>query len=488
MKLDRREFLNLSTLSIAGMTFPFPSSASKERLPNIVFIVLDELGYYELSCMGHTILETPNIDRIAGEGMRFTQMLAGGPVCAPTRCCLMTGKHLGHASVRENSGYNAIRSEEFTVADVLKQAGYATGGFGKWGLGGRGTAGVPEKHGFDVFFGYYDQVHAHTFFPAYLIRNSEEVPLEGNTGALYEGKTFSHYLIFEETIKFIRENNDRPFFCYCPWTPPHGLWGLPENEPSYQRYKDKKWDAEYRVKEDDAQRYAAMVNMVDRQIGEILDLLEELEIDDNTIVFVCGDNGGAFYFANENHPYGFFGPNVNPKTGKVFRGRKGLLYEGGLRVPFIVRWPGKIKAGGVSDYLGYFPDIMPTLVEVAKTQSPNNIDGISILPTLLGEDAAGRTQEKHEYLYWEFRGQMAVRRGPWKAYRPKDGNWELYDLNKDIEEKENLADRYPDILSKMRAYSEEAHEPHVKGDILDMDLCMKDHKKTKNPKPHEKRR
>jgi len=492
ISMNRRDFMKVTVaggawLGSARRKADYTDHTSRKK-PNIILIVLDELGYYELSCMGHRLLETPNIDRIADEGMRFTQMLAGGPVCAPTRCCLMTGKHSGHASVRRNSGYNAIRPEDITVAQVLKKAGYTTGGFGKWGLGGRGTTGVPEKHGFDVFFGYYDQVHAHTYFPSYLIKNSEEVTLEGNSGALYEGQTFSHYLIVEETIKFIRDNKDGPFFCYCPWTPPHGLWGLPENEPAWQKYKDKDWDAGHQVKKDDAQRYAAMVNMIDRQIGQIMGLLKEAKIDNNTIVFVCGDNGGSTYFKNETHPHGFFGPNVDPKTGKVFRGRKGLLYEGGLRIPFIVRWPGKIRAGVVTDHLGYFPDIMPTLAEITEVDCPNNIDGISMLPTLLGKKAVGRTQENREYLYWEYQGQAAVRCGSWKAYKPKNGKWELYHLSRDIEEKENVAAQNPHTLNKMIKYATEAHEPHVPGEVLDMELCMKDHRKTKNPKPWERRR
>ncbi|HUV66375.1 MAG TPA: sulfatase-like hydrolase/transferase, partial [Sedimentisphaerales bacterium] len=263
--MNRRNFLKRTAGAGASLYFAnvgFSSGAIREK-PNIILIVLDELGYYELSSMGHPLLETPNIDRMAKEGMRFTQMLAGGPVCAPTRCTLMTGKHLGHGSVRTNPGHEALRAEDITVAQVLKKGGYATGGFGKWGVGGRGTTGVPEKHGFDVFLGYYDQVHAHTFFPAWLVRNSEEVPLKGNSGALYEGQTFSQYVIFDEAMKFIRDNKDKPFFCYCPWTPPHGAWGLPEDEPSWQKYKGKEWDAGYSIKQDEAQRYAAMVNMVD---------------------------------------------------------------------------------------------------------------------------------------------------------------------------------------------------------------------------------
>jgi arylsulfatase A len=486
--MNRRAFLKRSGLGILILSSSAFKCSSKKRLPNILFIVVDELGYYELSCMGHPLLETPNIDKLAQEGMRFTQMLAGGPVCAPTRACLMTGKHLGHASVRENSGEKAIRREDITIADILKQAGYATGGFGKWGLGNRGTTGVPEKHGFDLFFGYYDQVHAHTFFPAYLIRNSEEVSLKGNTGALYEGETFSHTLIFEETKKFIQDNQDRPFFCYCPWTPPHGVWGLPEDEPSYMKYKDKKWDAGYQIKEDEAQRYAAMVNMVDRQIGELLVTLKSLQLDNNTITFICGDNGGNIYFHNEKYPHGFFAPNLDPRTGQLFRGHKGLLYEGGLRIPFIVHWPGKIKAATVSEHLGYFPDVMPTLAELIKTKPPDDIDGISFLPTLLGEDVSAKRQIQHEYLYWEFRGQVAVRWGDWKAVKPEKADWELYNLEQDIGESNNQAALYPEVLQKIIAFADESHHPHIRGEILDMELCMKDHTQTKNPKPWERRK
>lgn len=481
--MDRRDFINLSGLGIAGLTLPNVNLSMEKRPPNIVLIIIDELGYYELSCMGHPIMETPNIDKFFSEGMRFTQLLAGGPVCAPTRCCLMTGKHLGHASVRENSGENAIQQGEKTIASYLKKAKYATGGFGKWGLGGRGTTGVPEEHGFDVFYGYYDQVHAHTYFPAYLIRNSKEIPLEGNDGALYEGKTFSHYSIVEESLNFIRENKDRPFFCYCPWTPPHGVWGMPEDDPSYLKYKDRKWDAKGSYKKDDAQRYAAMVHMIDRQVGEVMKTLKELNLDDNTLVIFAGDNGGNFYFSSEKYPYGFFSPNVDPKTKKVFRGRKGLLYEGGLRVPFAVRWPGKIKPGTVSEHLGYFPDILPTITDTAGIDPPQDLDGISILPTLLGE----RSQKQHKYLYWEFREQIAVRYKKWKAVKPQKGDWELYDLQSDIEEKTNTASTHPAVLKQIKDFAANAHTPHIRGEIVDKELCMKDHNMTKNPKPWEKR-
>ncbi|MDO8544900.1 MAG: arylsulfatase [Opitutaceae bacterium] len=443
-------------------------NAAAARQPNIVYFIIDELGYYELSHMGHPEMRTPNIDRLAKEGTRFTQCLAGSSVCAPTRCSLLTGKHAGHMTVRNNGGYDPLLPGEETIGTVLKRAGYAVGGFGKWGNGGRGTSGVPEKHGFDVFFGYYDQVHAHTFFPRYLVRNSQEVALAGNTGDPRNGKTFSQYLIVEEGKKFIRANRDRPFLAYMCWTPPHGVWGMPKDDPSWALYKDKPWS-------DDAKMYAAMVNMIDRQVGEVRALLQELGVADNTFILFTGDNGGHEYFADAQHPRGFFGPNVNPKTGVDFRGGKSNLYEGGLRVSAIAHWPGHVAAGRVTDHLSYFPDFMPTFAELAGTTPPRDTDGISFVPELLGEKAAGRRQEQHRYLYWEITKHTAVRMGNWKAVRVgADAAWELYDLAKDISEKNNVAAQKPDILAQMKAFAAEAHRPMPAGVIYDRATLDKD--------------
>ena len=438
--------------------------------------MLDELGYFELSCMGHDKLQTPNIDRMAGEGMRFTQCLAGGSVCAPTRSVLMTGLHTGHTTVRANGGGLALREEDVTIAQVLKKAGYATGGFGKWGLGDRGTTGVPEKHGFDLFYGYYHQVHAHSYYPRYLIRNGEKEYLPGNTGDFYNGKTFAQYRIFQETLDFIRQNKDRPFFCYCPWTPPHGLWGFPKDDPSWKLYRDKTWTSGQRSP-DDAKVYASMVNLVDRQIGQIFQLVKDLKLDNDTIIFFSGDNGGQTYFFHGDptkgrpgrpiHPHGFFGPNLNPHTGERFRGGKGNFYEGGLRIPFMVRWPDNIPANTVSKHLCYFPDVMPTLAELAGVDPPEDIDGLSLVPTLLGEQLVGRKQAEHEFLYWEMGGQVAVRMGNFKAVKPaKNKPFELYDLGKDIEEKNNIAANHPDILEKMKKFAQQAHTPNITGTYL----------------------
>jgi len=461
--MNRRQFIKTVTAAGAALctqTRPTTKAAtsSPKRPPNIVYIMSDELAYYELSHMGNPYIHTPRIDRMAIEGIRFTQALAGAPVCAPLRCSLMTGKHMGHASVRANDGGTPLRAEEPTIASILKDIGYATGGFGKWGCGGRDSTGVPEKHGFDVFLGYYDQVHAHSFYPPYIIRNSEEVPLPGNPGGR-SGQTYSHYPIMQEGLKFIRDNKDCPFFCYFPITPPHGMYDIPADDPAWNLYRNDTWIKDTDIAQD-IKNYAAMVSMVDRNVGQVLDLLRELDLERNTIVFFTGDNGGHDRFRSPDHPRGFFGPNVNPKTAVEFRGGKGSLYEGGLRIPFIARWPGKIEPGRISDLLFYHPDILPTLAELTGARAPDDIDGLSILPELLGPQATGRPQPQHEFLYWEHRAQTAVRMRNYKAIRPKaNAPWELYDLDTDISETTNIADRHPDILAQMKDFARKSHTP-----------------------------
>ena len=237
------------------------------------------------------------------------------------------------------------------------------------------------------------------------------MPLAGNNGDPQAGQTFSQYQIFAESKKFIRDNKDRPFFAYLCWTPPHGQWGIPADDPSWQLYKDKPWGR-------NAQIYAAMVNLVDREVGEVRALLTELGLEKNTIVVLTGDNGAARYFPDDRHPDGIFSPNVDPQTGVKFRGFKGQLYEGGLRVPYMAYWPGKIAGGRVSDHLCYFPDVMPTLCELTGANCPKDSDGLSFVPELLGDKAAGARQLQHEYLYWEHQQQIAVRQGQWKAIQP----------------------------------------------------------------------
>lgn len=444
-----------------------PAFAAAPSRPNIVYIVADELGYFEPGYAGNPHLLTPHLDRLAAEGVRFTQGLAGSAVCAPTRGCLMTGKHSGHTSVRLNGGGTPLRAGEATIASILKPLGYATGGFGKWGLGGRGSTGVPEQHGFDVFFGYYDQVHAHTYYPPYLIRNSAEVPLPGNRGNS-DGATYAQYVIFDEAVRFIRENRDRPFLAYLPFTPPHGNFDIPDSDPSWAIFRDRPWP-------EPARRYAAMVHLLDRQVGQILALLRELGLEQNTLVLFSGDNGGADYFVSPEFPRGVHGANKDPRTGVEFRGKKGQLYEGGLRVPVAARWPGRIAPGRVSNHLWYFPDILPTIAELCGATLPPDIDGLSLVPDLLGAAAAGRPQAQHQYLYWEFVGQVAVREGNWKAIQPKAGApWELYDLAQDVSERNDLAARHPDVLARLQGHAREAHTPVVEGTFSSTELHERD--------------
>jgi arylsulfatase A-like enzyme len=421
--------------------------------PNVVYIMADELGYFELGFMGGKTIQTPNLDRMAAEGMVFKNMLAGSPVCAPTRCNFLTGKHSGHASVRANGGGTPLRADEATIASILKPLGYATGGFGKWGCGGRDSTGVPEKHGFDVFFGYYDQVHAHSYYPPYLIRNSEEIPLAGNKG-LSEGKTYAQYVIHDAAMKFIREHANQPFFAYLPYTPPHGTFDIPDSDAAWALYKDEPWPVE-------ARRYAAMVTMLDRQVGEVLALLKELKLDDKTLVCFSGDNGANDYFSSPENPRGVHSGNKHPVSGLEYRGRKGTLYEGGLRVPFVARWPGRIAAGRTSDHLGYFPDLLPTLAEVTGASVPTGVDGLSIAPTLFGRTAQ---QRKHDYLYWEFMGWTAVRQGNWRAVKPARATaWELYDLSKDPGETKDVAGSNGTVVAKLTTLAAKAHSPVQEG-------------------------
>ena len=477
---ERRRVRNWILANVAACVLPVLVApcvmADSPEKPNIVFIMADELGYYELSCMGHPYLKTPHIDRMAAEGLRFTQALAGSSVCAPTRCVLMTGKHSGHTSVRSNGGGTPLRAGEATIASVLKQAGYATGGYGKWGCGGRGSTGVPEQHGFDEFIGYYDQVHAHSYFPAYIIRNSRELKLPGNRGGR-QGETYAHYPIFDAAKSFIRKNSKRPFFCYLPVTPPHGMFDIPDSDPAWQLYRDRPWP-------EDARRYAAMISMLDRQVGEVFELLRTLGIDQNTIVFFCGDNGGNDYFSDAKHTRGFHAPNVDPRTEVDFRGKKGTLYEGGLRIPMIVRWPGKISARRVSDLLWYFPDVMPTLAELAQAKLPGDIDGISIVPELLGPGTVGREQRKHEYLYWELGRQTAVRNGQWKAIQTNTNrSWELYDLSRDVSERNDVAAAHADVVARLTKFARQAHTPVVEGTFAD----QADHQRDRQAKWGDRR-
>lgn len=432
--------------------------AGPPRKPNIVFIMADDLGRADLGVYGQKVVPTPNLDRLAAGGMRFTNAYAGCSVCAPSRSVLMTGLHMGHTPVRSNPGGVSIRAQDVTIAQRLKALGYATGGFGKWGLGDVGTPGVPEKHGFDVFFGYYHQVHAHYYFPDYLYRNSQRVPLEGNAGfapdlkhpadgayppvdpATGKRRQFTHDVILKEALDFIRRHKSGPLFCYAPWTIPHGRWHVLADDPAWATVKDKPWSEDVKV-------VAAMNVMVDRGVGRVMELLRELDIEQSTIVIFTSDNGGARRLEGTLDCVG------------SLRGQKGTLYEGGLRVPLLARWPGQIRAGATSDLPVHFADAAPTLMEIAGA-SPQGMDGLSILPTLVGRGE----QKKHEYLYWESAHNakgvfaQAVRWGRWKAMRQPKRAMELFDLAKDEGETTDVAASHPDVVKRIEGFMQEAHQ------------------------------
>ena len=441
--INHKRLVQRAALGLISAVLPiFPATAADgpAKRPNVIFIMVDDMGYRNLGCYGSKTIQTPHIDKMCAEGVKFTDCYSGAAVCAPARSTLMSGYHIGHAPVRGNNGGTPLFPEDVTVAEVLKKAGYVTGGFGKWGLGNQGKQGAAEKQGFDTFFGYYNQVHAHDYYTSHLFRNSERVELKGPSHSVisYGKRTertgkYAHYAIFDETLKFIKESarSENPFFCYCPWTPPHAEYDIPEDDPAWALYKDKPW------KPEKAKVVAAMDTMVDRQVGEILALLKELEIDDNTIVFFASDNGASMDY-----------PGLLDSSGEL-KGIKSSMYEGGIRVPMVVRWPGKIKAGTVSDLPWYFPDVMATLAELAGASKdvPKDTDGISIVPTLLGK--AG--QKKHEYLFWS----GAIRMGKWKGVG-NSGKLALYDLSKDIGEGNNLAAQHPEIVDKLSTLMKEA--------------------------------
>ena len=452
--INRRDFVKATGLSLAVLTMPgclLLSNSAKHntKKPNIIYIMADDLGYADLGCYGQTKIKTPNIDKIASGGMKFTQHYAGTTVCAPSRCSLMTGLHTGHAFIRGNKevqpeGQWPMPAGTVTVANILQNAGYTTGMFGKWGLGGLGTEGEPNKQGFDHFFGYNCQRQAHSFYPQHLWRNTEKVMLDGNADGKRE--TYAHDLIVDEGLKFIDKNKDKPFFLYLPYTIPHAELAVPED--SLRQYKGKFPEkpfpgGHYYKQETPRAAYAAMVTRMDGYVGKVMAKLKALGIDNNTIVMFTSDNGPHGEGGNDRKFFDSNGP---------LRGMKRDLYEGGIRVPLVVRWPGKIKAGTVSEHISAFWDLMPTCTELVGANTPDGIDGISYVPTLLG-----KKQTEHQYLYWEFHergGKQALRMGNFKAVRlnvrkKPNGPIELYDLNNDIGETNNIAQKHPAIIEKM---------------------------------------
>jgi arylsulfatase A-like enzyme len=421
----------------------FSLRGQTSRPPNILFILLDDAGTADFGCYGQKQIQTPNVDKLATQGMRFTAAYAGGSVCAPSRSCLMTGLHQGHSPVRANAGTVPILASDVTLAQVLKKAGYNTGGYGKWGLGDAGSTGAPEKHGFDEFFGYYHQIHAHDYYTPFLWRNGQKVPMKHGD--------YSANVIHQKALDFLRaQTPDHPFFLYATYTLPHANHEIPSVAP----YENKDWPQAEKI-------YAAMITLADRQVGELVSMLHEKGMDNDTIVIFASDNGGTGGEEGSGHKLRYFDSNDG------LRGQKGQLYEGGIRVPFIARWPGKIKARTTSDFPFAFWDMMPTFAEMTGAKAPRG-DGVSILPTLLG-----KPQSRDRLLYWEqYRFDRkkndlvldtltcAGRYGDWKAVQPKPGSaLELYNLKEDPGEKNNVAASNLAVVQKMEAMLKAAHEP-----------------------------
>lgn len=431
------------------------SPALSAEKPNIIYILLDDAGYGDIGCYGQTKFATPNIDRLASEGLKFTDHYAGSTVCAPTRCVLMTGVHTGHSFVRGNrevkpEGQAPMPGDIVTIPRLLGEVGYTTGAFGKWGLGAPGSPSDPKEH-FDLFYGYNCQREAHSYYPNHLWKNDEKIELDG--------ETYSHPLIMDETLAFVRENKEGPFFIYLPITIPHAAMHVPEEYAKPWREKFAEFEGKigkYAGTEFDnpAAAFAGMMTMLDEGVGELLALLKELDIDENTLVMFSSDNGP--------HREGGHVPDYFDSNGPL-RGYKRDLTEGGIRAPMLARWPGKIAPGTVTGHISAHWDILPTVCELAGAEIPGEIDGISMAATLLGE----KEQEEHEYLYWEFYeqgGKKAARWGDWKAVQtginknPK-APIEIYDLSKDIGEEKNLAEVRPDMVNRAKEIFTDAHEP-----------------------------
>jgi arylsulfatase A len=461
----------------ASLAFQLLAATAAERdgRPNIVLIVADDLGYGELGCYGQKIIRTPRIDQLAREGMRFTQFYSGAPVCAPSRCVLMTGKHSGHAVIRDNRpptgldelskkfgweypGQEPLPDAETTIAELLKSRGYATGAMGKWGLGQVGTTGDPNQQGFDLFYGYFCQTQAHNHYPKFLWRNSTKEMLPGNTAGR-TGDTYAQDKFMEEALSFVRENRGRPFFLYLPFIISHLAIQVPDS--ALAQYAGKIPETAYEHRDNYVPHptpragYAAMVSYMDRDIGRLVDLLAELGLAENTLILFTSDNGPTYdrLGGADSDFFNSSGP---------LRGRKGSVYEGGIRVPLVARWTGRIPAAQESNHVAAFWDMLPTLCEVAGAETPDGLDGISFAPTLLNDG----DQPQHDYMYWEFPAyghQQAVRLGDWKAVRRgvnrSRGEFELYNLATDLAESSDVAAENPEVIRRVQEIATAAHTP-----------------------------
>lgn len=449
-----------------------PTKTTNSVKPNIVFILADDLGYGDLSCYGQQHFQTPNLDKMAAGGMRFTQHYSGTSVCAPSRCSVMTGKHTGHTAIRGNKewkpeGQWPMKAEAVTVAELLKQAGYVTGAFGKWGLGYPGSEGDPNLQGFDEFYGYNCQRLAHNYYPGHLWDNRLKVEIPENNGDKFG--VYAPKLIHERALQFIEKNKDKPFFLFYPNIIPHAELLLPEENLAEYRGKfqpenafkgaepgDKNFrEGGYGTQPESHAAFAAMVSLLDKQVGEILSKLKELGLEKNTLVIFSSDNGP--------HREGGADPDYFDSNGPL-KGYKRDLYEGGIRVPMIAFWEGRIVAGSTSDHVSAFWDFLPTVAEIAGVKTPENTDGISYLPALLGKE-----QKQHDHLYWEFHelgGRQAVRKGDWKLvsyqiFDPAKTTIELFNLAEDIGEENNVADKHPEFVKELSELMKTARTENV---------------------------
>jgi len=460
--MNRRIFLK----TIAAGTVSLSVSKSLRADPiknktNIIYILADDLGYGDLGCYDQKLIKTPNIDQITVEGMKFTQHYSGSALCAPSRCSLMTGKHTGHCYIRNNKplpyeGNLPIPAQEITVAEIMKKAGYVTGCIGKWGLGFPGSQGDPNKQGFDRWFGYNCQRLAHNYYPSHLWRNADKVILEGNQNK--KKNQYSHDLLTKEALEFIQKNSNHPFFLYLPYTIPHPKLQVPD----LGEYADKDWQDNHKIQ-------AAMISRMDKDVGKILAILKKLKIDNHTLVIFTSDNG----------PHGAAGTLQKFNAAGPLRAKKGTLYEGGIRVPMVARWPGKIEPGSRTEHISAFWDVLPTMAQIAGIDPPADIDGISFLPTLLDQNSK---QKQHDYLYWELGGKQTVRKGDFKAIKrqsPPDTPVELYNLKTDLAEESDIAAKHPEIVAQMKKIMLGAHTESKIFPLL---------KKKPQPKNTEKRR
>jgi len=468
----QRISLGLITSACLLSTSCINAPKEEKRAPNIIFILSDDLSWGDLGCYGQQKIKTPNIDRIASEGIRFTQAYCGNAVCAPSRSGLMTGLHPGHARVRDNS-YKSYRESlqkgDFTVAMMLQQAGYKTGLFGKWGLSNYNQPGIPNNMGFDEFYGYLNQQHAHTYYPEFLYHNKERVyfpensehfkienysrpsPYDENGKCMPLGikdpskAKYSFDIYCEKSLEFVKTNKDKPFFLYLAYTTPHGQLIVPD----LGIYKDEDWQIQHK-------EWAAMITRMDTEVGKLIALLKELKLDDNTIIFFASDNGNSAgnddrYLKSKSGPtLSEFFNNASPT-----RGDKGDSYDGAFHVPAMARWSGHIPPGQESDQIWAFWDFLPTAAEIAGIKTPSGIDGISILPSLLGKGE----QKQHDYLYWEYKQNQAVRSGKWYAHKSNGKSIELYDLISDPQQSNDLNSNFPDITKKMEGIMLKSHSP-----------------------------